>query len=388
MSVSIPTTQELSDDIVAAIQASISQSVPFLPKTFTRVLAKVLAGALVLLYKYAGFVLLQMFVAHATDKETTVLGRVVQPLVEWGLLIGVGKPLAATRAEATVTVTVTNQTGQLDGGAQLVRTETQVIYQVVAPVLLNAPTVTATIRAASDPSGGGGAGTFGNLVAGDTLSFANPLPNVATDVTVLAPTVQGADAETPDAYRKRVVERFQARPQGGAYADYRSWGMIAGVVSIYPYASNTPGWVDVYVETATNSDGIPTTPQLEAVYNALLYDEAGNATRKPVNAYVRTLPITRQAFDLYVSNLTPDSQDLRDEIKAGVDEYLRSREPFIEGLSVLPRADRITQAAVSGIVDDIVNAAGATVTTVQINPGPAWTLGHGQKAKLGVDHWL
>ena len=113
MSLDTPTTAEINAMIIAQLEAELGQTVPFLPKAFERVLAKVLAGVFILLYKYAGFMFLQIFVETASNQNTTVLGQTINPLAFWGRLIGVGDPVAATKAELSLTVTVTNQTGSL-----------------------------------------------------------------------------------------------------------------------------------------------------------------------------------------------------------------------------------------------------------------------------------
>lgn len=382
-----PTTRQLSDQIVGQLAASLGQSIPLLPKAFARVLAWVLAGVFVLVYKYAGFIFLQLFVAHASAEETTINGKKVIPLVEWGVLLGVGRPQAATRAEHIVSVPVTNQTGELKAGVTLLRSETRVLYQVVAAVALNAPTVQVRVKAIGDDQGGDGAGAIGNLTAGDTLTFASQPPNVASTATVVSQVVTGADGESVEAYRARIIRRVQRRPQGGAYADYQAWGEeVVGIVHVYPYAGTIPGTIEVFVEASEESsgsaDGFPTGPQLTAVNDSINLNESGLATRRPVNAPVIVASITRRPFDVLVAGLNPDTAETRQAIEDGVDEYLRSREPFIVGLSVLPRDDRVTEAAVSGYVDTIVSALGASVTRVELTPGPAYTLGHGEKAKL------
>lgn len=393
MALSTPTTADLADNIVAQIQLSIGQTIPLLPKSFTRVLAKALAAAVVLLYKYAGFMFLQMFVIYATNEETLINGRVVRPLTEWGRLVGVGDPEDATRAELTVTVTVTLQTGSLAAGSQLLYAPSGVVYVTTAAVALNAATVTVTVRASSDQEGGSGEGAIGNLQVGDIVSFANPLPNVATDAVVASVVTTGADAEDIEAYRARVLRRFQAKPQGGAYADYQIWGEdVAGIAHVYPYTGD-PGEVDVYVEATEASsgseDGIPTGAQLTAVAEAIELDDAGLASNRPAGAAVNVYAITRRAFDVTVTGLeAPDVAAAEDSIEQAVDEYLRSREPYIVGLSTLPRVDRVTLAAVSGVVDDVVSAVGGAVADVDLTasavPIIAITLGAGEKAKLGT----
>lgn len=393
MSLATPTTRDLSDQIVAQIAASLSQSVPLLPKAFVRVLAWALAGAVVLVYKYAGFIFLQMFVAHASAEETTVNGKTLIPLVEWGVLLGVGRPNAATKAELLIDVSVTDQTGSLPAGTQLLYAPTRVVYVTTAEVAKDAPTIQVTIRAASDDQGGDGSGDIGNLQADDVVSFASTPPGVATDAVVVSQSVTAADAEDAEVYRARIVRFVQRRPQGGAYADYQGWAEeVEGIIHAYPYTGDNPGEVDVYIQATEESsgdpDGIPTGAQITAVEESIQLNEFGLATRRPVGAAVNVLPISVVEFDVEISGLDPDTAETRTAIEEGLDEYLRSREPFIVGLSVLPRDDRVTNAAAGGIVDDIVSALGATATTVELTPGPAYTLGPGQKAKLGTPTYV
>ncbi len=398
MSPEIPTTADLNTRIISQLEGKLGQTIPILPKAFARVLSWVLAGMFVLLYRYCGFIFLQMFVAHASMEETTINGKKLRPLVELGRKHGVGDPQDATRAELNITVSVTNQTGNLPSGQKLVRSETGVIYEIVAAVPLNAATITAHMRAISDGSGNGGVGEIGNLVPGDVVSFANPQANVATEATVSAVVLAAADAETPEHYRARVFDKVSKPPQGGAYADYEEWGIeVPGVVNIYPYAGEDPsgsgpGYVDVFVETDPDVSGDPDgylTPSIKAAVltSINLNNTSGRATRRPVNAAPNVQSITRRVFDVEISGLSPDAAEVRADLLSGITEHMLSREPFIEGLSALPRDDRVTQAAVSGIVETVVSALGATVTTVTLlmsgTPIPAYTLGHGEKAKLG-----
>lgn len=393
MSLSTPSTAAVAANILAQIEASLGQAAPLLPKAFMRVLAAAIAGVFILVYKYAGFILLQMFVSSASAQETVVNGRTIIPLVEWGRLVGVGDPTPATRAELLIDVTVTVQTGVLAAGSQLLFSSTGVTYVTVSSVELDAATVQVIIRAASDQSGGGGVGVIGNLSPADIVSFASPLPNVARDAVVDSQVVTGANAEETEVYRQRILDRFQRRPQGGAYADYRVWGEEgAGILNIYPYTSTTNGEIDVFVEATVassgNDDGIPTAPQLAEVVSLIELDENGLASRRPGGAAVNVLAITRTAFDVEIAGLLPDLADTRTSIEDAVDEFLRTREPFIVGLSVLPRVDRITVAAVGGVADETASALGATIASVDLTQGGspivATTLGDGEKAKLGT----
>ena len=387
-----PTTAQLSANIVASISAAISQTVSLLPKSFVAVLAKALAAVLVILYKRADFIGLQWFIATASSRPTTFNGQTITPLVEIGRQIGVGDPTGATQAEFVATISVQVQTGSLPPGTQIIGAN-GVTYLLIGSVSLNASTVSGTFRAASDQSGGDGAGAIGNLPVSSVLSFANPLPNVARTVTVASIVVVGADAENLDIdYRRRVLDRWQKRPQGGALADYEQWAeTVPGIINVYPYTGADPGEVDVYCEATVASsgspDGIPTAPQLAAVLAAINYDENGLASRRPANAFVNTLPITRTHFDVVVTGLADvaDEAQVEADIVAAVESYFLAASPYINGLTVPPRRDRLTRSAIIGVIEDIVTAANGTFTTATFeevgeSPVETYTLGRGEKA--------
>ena len=398
MSLTTPTTQEVNDNIIAQLQATLNQTIPLLPKSFNRVLAKVLAGIFILLYKYGGSIFLNLFVATASDQDTTILGIIVNPLKFWGRLIGIGDPVSATQAELLIDITVENQVGVLDSGSQLINANNGVTYITIGAVALSAPTVQATIRAASDQQGGGGAGVIGNLEPADIVSFANPLANVARNAVVNSQIVTGADGESTEAYRQRIVDRFQKLPQGGALADYELWGEeTAGIIAVYPYTSDCPGQVDVYCEATVASsgsaDGIPTGAQLQAVLDSINLDDSGLASRRPANALANTFAITRTGFDVEVNGLLVDNPaTVQANITTAVEEYFTDREPFIEGLSVLPRRDRITRSGVSGVIDDIVSAAGGVFNSVVVKQATVvvdiYSLGIGEKSKASTVTYL
>lgn len=394
MSQETPTTQETSELIVAQFEAQLSQTIPLLPKAFLRVLAKVMAGVFMLLYKYGGFMFLQMFVRTATYDQTEVNGRLIRPLAEWANLIGEPPLESAVPAQLQIEVTVNSQTGVLSAGEQLVDTATGVRYSVITGVPLDAATVTASVIAVSDQANGNGAGAIGNMENGETLQFVSPFANIERTAIVTGTSVQGSDAESVSSFRARIIKRFQRRPQGGAYADYEEWGLtVPGIVNIYPYTGERAGEVDIYVEATVASsgsqDGIPSQAQLDAVLAAINLDDNGMATRRPANAFPNVYPITRTGFDVTVNGLqVSNPATVQPQIAAAVQEYFLNRAPYIEGLSVPPRRDRIANSALSGTVEDIVSASNGVFTSVTIRlngtPTSLYTLGIGEKAKAST----
>lgn len=392
MALVTPTTKEIDAAIIAQLQASLNQTIPLLPKAFLRVLSRVLAGVFIIVYKYSGFIFLQMFVRTATIKITEINGRDLSPLIEWGRLIGVGDPAPATNAEMQATVSVNFEEGILPSGTQLVGSTNGVTYLTIGAVPLDADEVTVLVRAASDQAGGNGGGALGNLDAGSLLTFVNPLPNLAREVFVTNATVTGADGEATEVYRQRVIDRFQKRPQGGAYADYEAWAVEpAGILNAYPYTSDCPGQVDVYIEATVESsgdpDGIPTAAQLVEANDSIIFDLGGVPSRRPAGALSNTFPITRIGFDVEINGINvSDPATVQADIREALTDYFIDREPFIPGLSIEPRQDRITNSAVVGIVDDIVNGANGVFASAVIfkdlAPITLYALQEGEKSKV------
>lgn len=389
-----PSVAQLSTNLEAQLSAQLDTTFRLLPKAFVPVLAKTLAAFIVVLWKYVGFTSLQTWAKFASTQPLTINGETFVPLEEWGILLGVGPREAATRAELYVSIPVLDQSGTLDAGTILVRTETGWTYTTTQNVPLNASSVTVKIRAASSPGEGDGTGSGGNLAISDKLSLAQPIAKIGRVATVTSVVTTAANAQTWDSYRSEVLGRASARPQGGALADYRTWARtVAGIVTAYPETGD-PGWVRVYaeatVESSGSADGIPTGPQLTAVATAIQLDVSGTATRRPVSARVQVLPIAREEFSVEIQGFT-GSAGQRDQIEDAISAYYAEREPFIVGLSVLPRKDRCLETTLVGIVDELVQSFGVTCgPVIQFLDGleaPSHTLSVGKKAKLTAVTW-
>lgn len=368
MPIKTPTTNELKDTIFANINARLDSSAsPLFPRAFLKVHAKVLAGVYIMLHRYINSNQQQGFVSTASAEPITLNGKVITPLNEWGALVRRPKSLAATNAVLTVLVTVETQTGTLPAQSQLIGANNNVIYLTQSAILLNAATVSVSVRAVSDPNGKKGAGVVGNLVAGDSLNFANPLANVAREATVTAQTTTGADAETKQHYRARVDRGFKVLPQGGALADYDEWARgVEGISAAFVYRGS-PGQVDVYVESGTTLRGVPTAAQLIAVDDAIQFAGNGKATRRPAGAWVNVLPISTIGFTVYVIGLVTNTlAKTQSDITAAIKEHFVDAAPFIAGIDTLPKTDLITIVELSSVVANITNASGDTFSATRM----------------------
>lgn len=399
MTIQPKTTTDISDLIIAQLESTLNQTIPLLPKSFLRVLAKALGAVFVVLYKYCGFIFLQLFVETASNELTTINGKEIRPLEQYGILVGVGSPIAAVPAEFTFRFIPILPTGAstLESGTPILSDSNGVTYVTVGDVSYGGGGAPAfedvTIRAAGDQNGGNGAGTIGNLDAGSTLSFVSPPANIERDGTIQSVDVVGTDKEDVETYKSRIIARFQTPPQGGAYADYSIWGeTVSGVVNVYPYTGD-PGQVDVYVEvsTALDADGIPNAAKLTEVSDAIELEDSGLATRRPANAYVNVYAITRTAFVVDVQGLIVDNEtEAQTSITAALQAWFLEREPYVPGWSIGVRKDQIFEAGVNGVVNDVVASLGGIFTGVAMTeaavPFSVRILQEGEKAKTTVTY--
>ena len=117
------------------------------------------------------------------------------------------------------------------------------------------------------------AGSAGNLVAGSQISLTSPIGGITSTGTVLSIVTAGADAETTDAYRTRMLSVYANPPQGGAAGDYEEWAeAVAGVSRAWcnPNGAGV-GTVVVYIML----------DQAEAAYGGFPQGTNGVATGDP-----------------------------------------------------------------------------------------------------------
>jgi len=391
------TLAEINDLIITQFESQFSKVFPILPKSFLRVLSKVLSAVFILLYKSAGWIFLQIFVSTASFKEIEILGKKLTPLIEWGRLVGTGDPIPATQFECTILITVNSAGSILYSGTQFQSSLNNVLYITTENYTLTGATMSINVLAVD-------AGTQGNLEVSDILSLVNTIGIIENDATITTILTTAIDTEDEADYRQRVSERFQLQPQGGAYADYRIWASeVPGVKQTYIYAGDPPSNVLVYVagDEEIYPDRIPNSALLLAVANAIEYDpDTTLATRRPIGAvidpagdgsYTNIQAISIVIFDVEITSLSVDTAllaQVKIDIKAALQAYFLEREPYIEGLSIPPKKGDITQSNVIGIVNNIVRTnSGTFLTCLNSILGVSTTnysLLQGELAKLGT----
>lgn len=223
-----PTLSEIVERAQSDLVSRLDLSTPILRRAVSRVLARVIAGAAHMLHGHLEFLSRQIFPDQA-EREY---------LVRWGALFGLAVN-AASFAAGNVKFTGTNTT-VVPAGTVLRRAD-GAEYTTAADVTIAAGEAIAVATATA-------AGEDGNCAAADELTFESPIAGVnATAVVQTGGLGGGADEETTDEFRARVLERMQSPPHGGNAADYVAWAKeVPGVTRAWCYPlEGGPGTVTV-----------------------------------------------------------------------------------------------------------------------------------------------
>jgi uncharacterized phage protein gp47/JayE len=302
-----PMLAELRDQIRRDFNARLPGADALLRQSNLRVIADVFAGISYLHYGYQVWLSLQLFPDTA---ETAFLER-------WASIWGITRrpptaalgPLAVTGTPGAV----------VPAGAEWQRSD-RVRYQTADGATLAADG-TATVAVVAET-----AGIDGDAVAGTTVTGVGALPGVVALATVATPGIGGgADEETDDQLRVRLLARIQVPPHGGSADDYIAWTLeVPGVTRAWVVPRGQgPGTVVVYftMDDAAHPNGIPT-PADVAIVQAHL-----DAVR-PVTAEVHVLAPIAHPIDVTVQALTPDTPAIRTAaITELTDTIFRHAEP-------------------------------------------------------------
>lgn len=197
-----------------------------------------------------------------------------------------------------------------------------VLYQSTADTTLSAAPTPVSVRALD-------AGSAGNLPAGTTLSILVALPNVSGNAGAnVVSLTGGADQESDDELRARVLERIRQPPMGGAADDYVQWALrVPGVTRAWSSPNEMGiGTVtlrfmcdDLRATADPATSGLPNAQDLAAVRAYL-------DTVRPVcvKDFFVVPPIT-QKVDFRIDDLVGGSLAVNAAIRSAVTAMLKSR---------------------------------------------------------------
>lgn len=330
-----PTLAELVDRAAADIEADLPGTDARLRRSNLNVLARMHAGAMHSLYGYLQWLAEQLMVDTA---ETVFLDRYAGI---WGVL-----RVPASFAQGPVALTGT--TGATVPTGTTFQRSDGAVFVVTADATLVAGAAEVPVVALV-------AGVVGNAAAGTQMALAQPVPGVQRAAVVGAGGLtQGADRETDDGLRVRVLARIQQPPMGGAAADYVAWALqVPGVTRAWVYAlEGGVGTVVVRFVRDNDSSFIPDTAEVAAV-------QAYVDERRPVTAQVTVMAPVAAPLNMTVA-LTPNTLAVRTAVTAELTDLLR-REARPGGTILLSKLREAISVA-SGESNHVLSVPSADVT--------------------------
>jgi uncharacterized phage protein gp47/JayE len=250
----------------------------------------------------------------------------IDNLESWAALRGVYR-IAASYASLTAVFTGTN--GVIITSGLTVTRADGVTYTVTTPATIASGTATVTITAAI-------AGVSGNCVVGTPLTLGSaPLGVNAAGVAGSSVTA-GADTETDDALRTRMLAVYAAPPQGGALADYVEWatavpgvtrawvtteGSGAGTVVVYTMFDNTESAFSGFPQ-GTNGGATSETRTTAATGDQLAVANYIYPLR-PVTALVYSVAPVAYPVNFRIIDVLPATADMQTAITAALTAVFR-----------------------------------------------------------------
>ncbi|HET6609012.1 MAG TPA: baseplate J/gp47 family protein [Rhodopila sp.] len=222
-------TQDVLDATITD-PATANQLTGLLNQAVMRVMAKVFAGLVWGEYGYIDWVS-KMAVPWTAEDEY---------LVGWAALKGV-YPKDAVAASGTFVIASGCTNGSvLPSGTSITRSD-GLAYTTTADATAASGALSASITCAAK-------GTIGNADAGITLTIAGTVDGIPAGGTAGTALTGGADQETNDDLRTRMLQVYAAPPQGGDRADYVEWALaVSGVTRAWAAANGAgAGTVVVY----------------------------------------------------------------------------------------------------------------------------------------------
>ena len=276
----------------------------------------------------------------------------VEFLERWCSIWGITRK-PATKASGTVTFTVL--AGSVIPSGTLLQALDGVQYQLTADATVVATTATAPVSAVI-------AAAASNRAAGQTLNLVSPIAGVNASA-VAGLLSGGADVETDDALRARLLTRIQTPPHGGSQFDYIAWALqVSGVTRAWVYPQEL-GIGTVTLRFVRDNDVgsiIPDSTEVAAV-------QAYIDNLRPVTAQLTVVAPVATPLNFSIA-LTPNNSTVQAAVQAELaDLILREATPggtiYLSHIrAAISAAAGETNYTMSAPVADVVNTTGNMTT--------------------------
>ena len=243
-----PTLSELRQRNLSYIQSELKTGGNLLRFSNIGVISDADAGMAHLHYGYLDYIALQSTPYHATDEY----------LAAWAALKDVFRKPA--NPATCPTVEFSGTTGRVIAAGSLLNRADGYQYRLDHKVTLGAAgigtgSITAVLPSVLDDTTGGG--IAGNADAGTSLTLDVAIDGVMSVATAIVKISGGADIESEDAFRSRMLLAYQNTPQGGNDTDYRGWALaVPGVTRCWVKRRlQGVGTVGIYIMCDGNDSG-------------------------------------------------------------------------------------------------------------------------------------
>ncbi|HDM8436275.1 baseplate J/gp47 family protein [Yersinia enterocolitica] len=243
-----PTLSELRQRNLSYIQSELKTGGNLLRFSNIGVISDADAGMAHLHYGYLDYIALQSTPYNATDEY----------LAAWAALKDVFRKPA--NPATCPTVEFSGTTGRVIAAGSLLNRADSYQYRLDHEVTLGADgtgtgSITAVLPSVLDDTTGGG--IAGNADAGTSLTLDVAIDGVLSVATATVKISGGADIESEDAFRSRMLLAYQNTPQGGNDTDYRGWALaVPGVTRCWVKRRlQGVGTVGIYIMCDGNDSG-------------------------------------------------------------------------------------------------------------------------------------
>lgn len=271
----------------------------------------------------------------------------VEFLERWCSIWGITRKAASA---ATGTVTFAVQVGSYIPSGTLLQTLDGVQYQTTADAAVVGTSATAPVAAVV-------AAAAGNRAAGQTLNLVSPIVGVTPSATA-GLLSGGADVETDDALRSRLLARIQSPPQGGAASDYVAWALqVSGVTRVWVSAQELgAGTVTVRFVRDNDGTGAAIIPDSSEVAAVQAYIDA----RRPVTAQCTVVAPTANPLNFTITGLSPNTAAVQAAIQTELQDLLLRE--AVPGGTILLSHIRAAISSATGENDFTLTSPSANVT--------------------------
>lgn len=345
-----PTLPELIDRASADFETRLPGVDARLRRSNLAVLGRVHAGAVHGLYGYLQWLARQIFADTAEVEFLEKIGGIYEIARK-----------AAAQAKGSVLATGTN--GVLIPAGTLLQRADRTEYTTDADATITSGPATVAVT-------GRLGGQLANAAAGTTMTIVSPISDInSTCIVATGGLSAGADTESDDLYRGRVLDRIRQPPHGGAAFDYVKWALeVPGVTRAW-CAPKELGIGTVTLRFVRDDDGdiIPGEAEVDEVQQ---YIEA----RRPVTSDVTVVAPAPVPLHVTIAGLTPGNQAVKDAVTAELTDLLRRESS--PGATILLSHIREAVSIAAAEFDHAVGLPSGNVTHMQ-----------GQMATMGTVAW-